>query len=340
VSGGGAVIGIALIGAGVIGRIHARNVAANPGCALRWVVDRDIGRAETLTSAFGGRATDDIARALADDGVEAVIIGSSTSAHHEHLMACIAAGKPTLCEKPVSDDLDDARRCIEAAAAARVPVAVGFNRRYDVHHRAVHRRIRDGEIGKVEMLHLVSRTNPPLPAPETVRHSGGMLREKGAHHYDLAAWMAAAEPLEVFAAGDCLVDPGYAAYGDVDTAVLTLRFDNGALATFSFSRRAAHGFEEMIEVFGSEGMIESRRQPALGVALWKASTVTEVGLHGGWFERFAQTYVDELQHFLQLAAGKPAEIATLSDGVRAQAVAEAAIVSLRQGALRRIAKIW
>lgn len=335
-----ALIGIALFGAGVIGRIHARNVAADPGCALRWVVDRDLARAEALAAQHGGKATDDIRRALADDGVDAVIIGSSTSAHGEHLMACIAAGKPTLCEKPVSDDIDDARRCIEAAAKAAVPVAVGFNRRYDAHHRAVHQRIRAGAIGKVEMLHLVSRTNPPMPTPESVRHSGGMLREKGAHHYDLAAWMAGAEPVEVFAAGDCLVDPGFATYGDVDTAVLTLRFDSGALATFSFSRRAAHGFEEMIEVFGSEGMLESRRQPALGVALWKQATVTEVGLHGGWYERFAPTYEEELRDFLRLAAGERVEIATLSDGVRAQAVAEAAIVAMRQGGMQRIAKIW
>lgn len=334
------MIGIALFGAGVIGRIHARNVAANPGCALRWVVDQDIGRAESLTSAHGGKASVSIGPALADDGVDAVIIGSSTSAHHEHLMACLTAGKPTLCEKPVCDDLEDARRCIEMAARVGVPVAVGFNRRYDAHHLAVHQRVRTGEIGKVEMLHLVSRTNPPAPAPATVRHSGGMLREKGAHHYDLAAWMAGAEPVEVFAAGACLVDPGYAEFGDVDTAVLALRFDTGALATFNFSRRAAHGFEEMIEVFGSEGMIESRRQPALGVALWKKATVIEIGLHSGWYERFAPTYVDELQNFLQMAAGEPARIATLSDGVRAQAVAEAAIDSLRQGVMRRIAKIW
>lgn len=334
------MIGIALFGAGTIGRIHARNVAADPGCALRWVVDRDLGRAEALAAQHGGRATDDVARALVDDGVGAVIIGSSTSAHREHLMACIAAGRPTLCEKPVSDDLDDARRCIEAASKAGVRVAVGFNRRYDAHHRAVHLRIREGAIGKVEMLHLVSRTNPPAPAPASVQASGGMLREKGAHHYDLAAWMAGAEPVEVFAAGDCLVDPGYSAYGDVDTAVLTLRFDSGALASFSFSRRAAHGFEEMIEVFGSEGMLESRRQPALGVALWTKGSMNEVGLHGSWYERFSPTYEEELRQFLRLAAGESVEIATLSDGVRAQAVAEAAIVALRQRGMQRIAKIW
>ncbi|MBL8699591.1 MAG: oxidoreductase, partial [Alphaproteobacteria bacterium] len=102
----------------------------------------------------------------------------------------------------------------------------------------------------------------------------------------------------------------------------------------------AHGFEEMIEVFGSEGMLESRRQPALGVALWKQATVTEVGLHGGWYERFAPTYEEELRDFLRLAAGERVEIATLSDGVRAQAVAEAAIVAMRQGGMQRIAKIW
>ena len=331
---------IALLGAGTIGRVHARNIAANPNCRLRWIIDSDLKRAGALAEAYGGKAGGDIADALHDPGVDAVIIASSTSAHGAHLKAAIAARKPLLCEKPVADDLDDARRSAIAARDAGLVAATAFNRRYDDAHRTMQTRIRGGEIGKVELIHIVSRTNPPVPDPASVVHSGGMLREKGAHHYDLAAWMAGAEPVEVFAAGDCLVDPEFARYGDVDTAVLTVRFDTGALATFSFSRRAAHGYDEMIEVFGAEGMIESRRRRVRDVAVYKQGQVIEDGLHGGWYDRFAPTYEAELQAFLDALDGKPVQIATLADGVRAQAIAEAAIVSLKTGRPVRIEKVW
>ena len=334
------MIGIALFGAGVIGRVHAGNVAANRGCELRYVVDQDLARAQALCRAHGGQAASDIATALEDKTVDAVIVASSTSVHYAHLMAVIAAGKPVLCEKPVADDLGDAKRCADAAAAAGIVAATAFNRRYDASHRTVHDRIRAGEIGKVELIHIVSRTQAPPPAPETVRFSGGMLREKGSHHYDLAAWMAGAEPVEVFAAGDCLIDPGYADYGDLDTAALTLRFDSGAIATFSFSRRTAFGYEEMIEVFGSEGMLESRRQRRQAVALYKAGSIIEEGLHGGWYERFGPTYEAELDAFLAAIEKRATSYASLADGLRAQAVAEAAIRSVRNKKMIAIERIW
>lgn len=332
--------GIAIIGAGVIGRIHARNVAASSDTQLRWVIDQDAGRAAALAHEYGGQVGVRIEDALRDDRVDAVIIGSSTSAHRDHLMAAIRARRPTLCEKPVADELDDARRCAEAAATAGVPVAVGFNRRYDATHLAMHGRLRAGEFGKVEMLHIVSRTNPPVPDPAAVQHNGGLLREKGSHHYDLAGWMTAAEPVEVFCAGDCLIDAGFARHGDIDTAALTVRFDSGALATFAFSRRSVAGYEEMIEVFGSEGMIESPRLRAGAANAWRKGVRVEEGLHDGWYARFAQTYVAELAQFVRLARGEPATFATMADGVRAQGVAEAAIRSLRSGKSERIERVW
>jgi myo-inositol 2-dehydrogenase / D-chiro-inositol 1-dehydrogenase len=334
------MIGIALLGAGTIGSVHAQNVAADPRCALRWIVDKDMDRAERLCRAHGGEASADAAAVLASPAGDAVIVASSTSAHDEHLTAAIAAGKPVLCEKPLADDLAAAKRCADAAAAAGLVAATAFNRRYDANHRAVHDRVRAGEIGKVELIHIVSRTQPPPPPPESVRFSGGMLREKGTHFYDLAAWMAGAEPVEIFAAGGCLFDPGYAAYGDIDTAAITLRFDNEALATFSFSRRTAFGYEEMIEVFGSEGMLESRRQRTRGVSLYKQEHVIEDGLHDSWYDRFAPTYRIELASFLAAIQSEDAAYATLKDGLRAQAVAEAAVRSVQEKRMIAIERCW
>ncbi len=245
-------IGFGLIGAGVIGRVHARNVAARADARLRWIVDIDATRGGELAAAHGARFTASIDEMLADPAVRVVMIGSSTDVHEAHLLACVRAGKAILCEKPIADSLERARNCLDAVRAANAIAAIGFNRRFDAQHREVHDRVRAGEIGTVESVHIVSRASA-APPPAAAHRAGGMLREKGTHHYDLACWLVRSEPVEVYAAGGCLFDPGFAAYGDVDTAALTLRFASGALATFSFSRRTAYGCDESIEVFGSKG---------------------------------------------------------------------------------------
>ena len=324
---GDAPVGFGVIGAGVIGRIHARNLASHRDAELRWIVDVDAARGETLAAEHGARFAPALAPMLADPRVRVVAIGSSTDVHEAHVLACIAAGKAILCEKPIAASLEGARNCLDAARRAGTLAAVGFNRRFDVHHRRVHERIRAGEIGAVEMLHFVSRS-PADSEPAAAARAGGMLREKGTHHYDLACWLAGAEPVEVFASGGCLIDPRHADHGDVDTAALVLRFDSGALATFAFSRRSGYGCDEMLEVNGSAGMLASERQPALGVRLYQGDRAIAEGLHPGWYERFAPTYLDELDALVAAVRGGPTIFPDLCDGMRAQAIAEAAVESL------------
>jgi myo-inositol 2-dehydrogenase/D-chiro-inositol 1-dehydrogenase len=329
---------MALIGAGVIGQIHARNIAAHAQTQLRWVVDVDAARGGALAATHGATFSTSIDEMLADASVQAVVIGSSTDVHEAHLLACVRAGKAVLCEKPIADNLDRAKSCFEAARAAGVIAAVGFNRRFDVHHRTVHDRVRAGEIGAVESVHIVSRSAEASP-PAAAHRAGGMLREKGTHFYDLAFWMAA-EPVEVYAAGGCLFDPGYGVIGDVDTAALTLRFASGALATFSFSRRTNYGYDEMIEVFGSKGMLQSRRQRQRGVSLYQGDKVVDDGIFPTWYELFAPTYVAELDALIAAVRTGVPMSPSLADGMRAQAVAEAAVASLAQGKPVGISDLW
>jgi len=332
-------IPFALIGAGVIGRVHARNIGSRPDARLRWVVDTDAPRGNALAAACGARFSASVDEMLADTSVRVVVIGSSTDAHEAHLLACIRAGKAVLCEKPLAGSLDGAGKCLDAARAANAIAAIGFNRRFDVHHRAVFERVRAGAIGTVESVHIVSRSYE-ASAPAAAHRAGGLLREKGTHFYDLAFWLAGSEPEEVYAAGGCLFDQGYAAYGDVDTAALTLRFASGALATMSFSRRTTYGYDEMIEVFGSRGMLQSERQRSRGVSFYQGDKVIADGIHSGWYERFAPTYVAELDALIAaVVAGLPADPG-LADGMRAQAVAEAAVASLRQGKPVAIPNVW
>ncbi len=332
-------IGIGLIGAGVIGRIHARNVAARADAGLRWIVDIDEARGAELAAVHGARFTASVDEMLADHAVRLVLIGSSTDVHEPHLLACVRAGKAILCEKPMADSLERARNCLDAVRAADTIAAIGFNRRFDLQHRAVYDRVRAGEIGAVESVHIVSRSAEASP-PAAAHRAGGLLREKGTHHYDLAYWMTGSEPVEVYAAGGCLFDPDYAAYGDVDTAALTVRFASGALATFSFSRRTAYGFDEMIEVFGSRGMLQSRRQMPCSVSLYQGGRVVDDGIHSSWYERFAPTYVAQLDALLAGVRSGVAVEPTLVDGMRAQAIAEAAVESLARGVPVRLANVW
>jgi myo-inositol 2-dehydrogenase/D-chiro-inositol 1-dehydrogenase len=333
------VVSFALIGAGVIGRVHARNIAARPDARLCWVVDNDAPRGEALANAHGARFAASVDEMLADRAVQVVVIGSSTDVHEIHLLASVRAGKAVLCEKPIADSLDRARNCLDAARAANVIAAVGFNRRFDEQHRAVHDRIRAGEIGAVETVHIVSRSSEATP-PAAAHRAGGMLREKGTHFYDLAHWMAGSEPVEVYAAGGCLFDRGYGAFGDVDTAALTLRFASGALATFNFSRRTSYGYDETIEVFGSKGMLQSCRQRPRGVSLYRGEKVIDDGIYPTWYERFAPTYVAELDAVIAaVRSGAPVQPG-LVDGMRAQAVAEAAVASLTEGKPVGIANTW
>jgi myo-inositol 2-dehydrogenase/D-chiro-inositol 1-dehydrogenase len=259
--------------------------------------------------------------------------------HEAHLLACVRAGKAVLCEKPIADSLEGAKRCLDAVRQAGVIAAIGFNRRFDVHHRAVFDRIGAGDIGKVESVHIVSRSSEASP-PAAAHRAGGMLREKGTHFYDLACWMTGSEPVAIYAAGGCLFDPAYAAFGDVDSAALTLRFASGALATFTFSRRTTYGYDEMIEVFGSDGMLQSQRQRRRGVSLYRGGTVADDGIHPTWYERFAPTYVAELDALVDAVRTGIPMTPNLADGMRAQAIAEAAVASMNQGKPVPIADVW
>src|SRR5258708_7796254 len=186
-------IAFALIGAGVIGEVHARNIAARPDAILRWVVDVDAARGGELAAAHGATFSTSVDEMLADPDVKIVVIGSSTDVHERHLLVGVGGAKAVLWEKPIADSVDRAKNCLDAVRGAKVIAGVGFNRRFDVNHRAVYDRVRAGEIGNVESVHIVSRSFE-ASAPAAAHRAGGLLREKGTHFSDLPSRMARPEP--------------------------------------------------------------------------------------------------------------------------------------------------
>ena len=320
------MIRFALFGAGRAGRIHARNIARHRRAELVCVFDVDRLAADRLAEEHGARSEPDAGAVWAAGSIDAVMIASSTNTHVELLREALRAGKATYCEKPIDFDLPSVRAVVAEAAATDVPVAVGFRRRALPEYREIRRRIADGEIGPVETVTLVSRDHQP-PSRAYVDVSGGFLRDKTIHYFDLVPWLVGERPTEVHAVGSCLVDPMFAEAGDIDTAMVLLRMPGGALCHIENGRRAVYGFDEWVEVFGAKGMLRSRPPTLSSVERFAASGIRH--------ERYPDLYGEAsfaglLDSFVTaLESGEPVG-PTLAEGLQAQLIAEAAVESLRR----------
>jgi len=323
---------LVLIGAGFIGAVHAGNLAADPGVDLVGIFDVDVARATAVAERFGSRALSDVRAAFDPDAVDAVFIASSTDTHARHLRAAADAGIAIMCEKPIAPDIAAARAVVDHVRAAGVPVMLDFNRRYDQDHAALRRVVTEGGVGAVELVQMSSR-GPTMPPLDYLRVSGGQFRDQTVHFFDLARWITGEDPVAVSVTGSALAEPRIADFGDVDTSVATLRLASGAIVQIDSVRRTGYGYDERIEVMGSDGLVESRRNRTGNVSRYRGDTIVDDGLHAGWFERVQPTYARALRAFVDaLDAGTPMPV-TLEDGLRAQAIAEAAsraLVSRRE----------
>jgi myo-inositol 2-dehydrogenase/D-chiro-inositol 1-dehydrogenase len=324
------MVTLSLIGAGTIGAVHAANLAAHPRVRFAWVQDARPAAAAALAARYGARAARSLEEALGE-GVDGAIIASSTASHGAVARACVAAGKAFLCEKPLAQDLGDARRIVEAASERGVIAAIGFNRRLDRGYAGIRAAVAAGEIGRLEALLITSRSATP-PTVETVQATGGLLGEKGSHFFDLACWIAGEYPVELHAMGAALVDPGFAAIGEVDVAMITLAMPSGTLCQLDFSWRAAYGQDERLEAVGALGMLQTPQAPDAPFSRLDAGGFSQSAPLPGWLARFAPTYAEELDRFVRaLEEGRAPELATLADGLAAQRLSEAARRSIREG---------
>jgi myo-inositol 2-dehydrogenase / D-chiro-inositol 1-dehydrogenase len=321
---------MAVIGTGFIGSVHARNIARHPGAELVAVNDANFEFAKKAAAATGARAVPEIADIFENKEIEAVVIGTPTNTHVEYLMRAARAGKAIYCEKPIGLDYAEAVKAVNAVRETNVPVMLGFNRRFDASHAAVKEAVEKGEVGKIEIVQLTNR-GPKPPSIEYIKVSGGQMRDQTIHFFDLLRWLTKDEPLEIYAIGDALVSPAIGAAGDVDTSIVSLRMVSGALCQIDSSRRTAYGYDERIEIFGSEGMVESRRQNFRGMAVYKGKTVIEDGMHAGWFERIEESYYQALDAFLKSVDQGTVPSPSLEDGLRAQLMADKATESLKTG---------
>jgi myo-inositol 2-dehydrogenase/D-chiro-inositol 1-dehydrogenase len=296
-------VGIAVLGHGRIGRIHADNVRRAHGAELVVVADPAFANGAVPPADTRWTAEVDSVFALAE--VDAVLVCTPTPTHAPLLERAAAAGKHVFCEKPIDLDPVVAARAVAAVERAGVKLQVGFNRRYDPSFRAVRAAIAGGEIGTLTLLRVVSR-DPSPPPPEYVASSGGLFLDMTIHDFDMVRFLSGREVVEVQAFAAVRVDPRIGAAGDVDTALLSLRLDSGALAVIDNSRRAVYGYDQRVAAFGSDGAIEAGNRTGETTLFSGPAGVRAPKPLDFFTERYEAAYRAELDAFLAALDGRAA----------------------------------
>ncbi|HEX6120636.1 MAG TPA: inositol 2-dehydrogenase [Dongiaceae bacterium] len=314
---------IGLLGAGRIGQIHARSAAAHKSATLAAVTDVDSSAAAAIAAETGASIAKSSSDIIADKSIDAILICTPTDTHADLIEQAAKAGKAIFCEKPVDLSAQRVRACLEVVADANAKLMIGFNRRFDPSFAALQKRLAAGEIGRPEIVTILSRDPSPPPVSYIAR-SGGLFRDMMIHDLDMARFLLGEEPVEVSAMAACLVDPAIGQAGDIDTAVVTLKTRSGKLAQISNSRRASYGYDQRIEVHGSGGMLRAHNQHATTVEKANADGfASDPALHF-FLERYAAAYRAEMDTFVSgVTTGKPLA-PTGEDGLKALLLADAA----------------
>ncbi len=334
------ILNVAVIGCGRIGRIHAENLATRiPGARLVATADAAVNAArEVAAQLHVARVTAEYRELLADPAIDAVAICSSTDTHSRIIQEAAAAGKHIFCEKPIDYDLARIRAALSAVEKAKVKLQIGFNRRFDPSFAKVRELVAAGSIGRPHVIRITSR-DPSPPPLDYVKVSGGIFLDMTIHDFDMVRFLSGSEAEDVYAVGDALVDPAIRDAGDVDTAIVTMRLKNGALATIDNSRKAVYGYDQRVEVFGSKGSAAAGNRTPDAHVLSDAAGVHEARPLHFFLERYAEAYVIEMRAFVEAVLKDQPPPASGLDGLQPVIMGLAATRSLREGRPVKLAEV-
>jgi len=329
-------VNFAILGAGRIGQVHARAVAATPGARLVAIADPVAAAAASVQAAYGcDIRTIDAIEASPDVG--AVVICTPTDTHADLIERFVRAGKAVFCEKPVDLSLARVAACLKVVEGAKGTLMVGFNRRFDPDFMALKAAIDAGRIGPVEMVTIISR-DPGAPPADYITRSGGIFRDMTIHDFDMARWLLGEEVDTVQAAASVLTDPAIAALGDFDSVNVILRTASGRQAIISNSRRATYGYDQRIEVLGAKGMLQAENQAENRVTLADAGGYHSAPLLNFFMSRYTAAYANEIAAFVASVTQAAPTPTTGQDGFMALALAEAALKSVAEGRTVKVAE--
>lgn len=335
------MLNIGIIGAGRIGKVHSESItnhvkdARVAAIADPFMNDATHSWAESLGIPSISKDYHDI---LSNPNIDAVLICSSTDTHADIAIEAIKAGKHVFCEKPISQDLAKIKEVMEALKGSNVKFQVGFNRRFDHNFEAVRSAVNDGKVGDVQIIKITSR-DPAAPPIEYVRVSGGMFLDMTIHDFDMVRYLSGSDVEEIYVNGACLVNPDIRKEGDVDTAIITMKLKNGALAVIDNSRQAAYGYDQRAEVFGSKGQVAVTNDSGSTAVISTNDGVTGEKPLYFFLERYMASFSKEVSLFVQACINNTAVPVDINDGLQPVLIAKAAKKSLDEGRPVKLSEI-
>jgi myo-inositol 2-dehydrogenase / D-chiro-inositol 1-dehydrogenase len=326
-----------LLGAGRIGKVHARAITGDANAQLVAVADAMAPAAQAIAAQYGCevRSIDQI---VAAKDIDAVVICTPTNTHADLIETFARAGKAIFCEKPIDLSLERVKACLKVVKDTKAKLMVGFNRRFDPHFGAVRAAIDAGTIGKVEMVTITSR-DPGAPPADYIKVSGGIFRDMTIHDFDMARFLLGEEVATVMASAAVLTDPEIGKLGDYDSVSVILTTASGKQCVISNSRRATYGYDQRIEVHGSKGAASAENQRPVSIEIATGAGYTRPPLHDFFMTRYTEAYAAEIAAFIA-AITKGAEITPDgTDGLIALALADAALKSVKEGRAVKLSEI-
>lgn len=315
---------------GRIGKIHLKNLCTNIGGAAVTTVINPSKGGQDYASRYGVQNVSNNAEIVFDNPeIDAILICSPSNTHADYAIRAAEAGKAIFCEKPIDMSLERAKEVVVKVKECDVPMMVAFNRRFDPDFNKVKIAVSEGKIGTVQSLRIISR-DPEPPGISYIKQSGGLFKDMTIHDLDMARFIMGCEVTEIYATGSCMVDLAIGEAGDIDTATLVLHFENGATAVIENSRKAAYGYDQRLEVFGSKGMLQINNPLMTNVTSADAyGSHSDVNLNF-FIDRYATSYLIEMQDFVAALVHSKSMPVQGEDGIRAIVLAEAAYASLRE----------
>ncbi len=326
-----------LLGAGRIGKVHAKAISADAGATLVAVADAMAPAAKAIADQYGCdvRSTEQI---LTAKDIDAVVICTPTDTHADLIEQFAKAGKAIFCEKPIDLSLARVKACLKVVRDTKATLMVGFNRRFDPHFAAVRAEIDKGTIGTVEMVTITSR-DPGAPPLDYIARSGGIFRDMTIHDFDMARFLLGEEIAEVAAMGAVLVDPAIGKAGDFDSVQVMLKTASGKQAIISNSRRATYGYDQRIEVHGSKGAVAAENQRPVSIEVATGGGYTRPALHDFFMTRYTEAYAAEIAAFIAAVSGKGKAAPSGEDGLTALLLADAAVRSVAEGRTVKVSEL-
>ncbi len=332
---------VGIIGAGRIGKVHTESITKYvPNAVVKAIADPFINEeTKEWAKAMGVEYIyTDYKDILNDSEIEAVLVCSSTDTHAPISIEAAKAGKHIFCEKPIDKELDKIYEVLKIVEETGVKFQVGFNRRFDHNFKAIKEAVEGGRIGVPHIIKITSR-DPGAPPIDYVKVSGGIFLDMTIHDFDMVRYLSGSEVEEVYSVGNVLVDPQIGEAGDIDTAIITLKLANGALAVIDNSREAAYGYDQRAEVFGSKGSVAvSNDTNSTAVLSTNEGVVSEKPLYF-FLERYMKSFADEIKEFVEAIVNNTEVPVTGEDGLKPVLIAMAAKKSLDEKRPVKISEI-